>query len=485
MQTASQYNDLKDDIHNFVQRLETKGIDNLLLGRLIEVSDNLDSPNPEWYSVDFYKTFNPALLLELLRSSYRSDSSFIGVLEIIRNVLVLTPIFLTWFALSKATAAYRELIAVEPKLITEPFLLLWEKGFEGNLTNLSFSHVAFYDTILIGIIIGLTFVVHLYQNKKSEEYDREALYLTSLFSELIWRINKAINRQTKPMQVQVELTKQMTKVVSELSGRSADFQNILTAEQDRLAHLVKINHEQILDLNNIMDGFENSSTELSKFSNNINHTLAHTNNLISEQKAITTSLNGAQIDLTKNLISLQAQFRSFEDVSQGIMHTMGSNFNDLSYAAHVELTQMNKNILETNKQTDILVKAIQGLVSSQDKILFTFQREVEINTAAFNSFQQSKIDISELKKTNNEMLTALVTNNSELIIEFRSILLAMGQNPKGMSLLSPSSKNYESLRLEEKNQTNENWNWRDSIFGGEKQDPKTDNADGKKKGWFG
>ena len=79
-----------------------------------------------------------------------------------RQVLVLVPILLTWYALYEATRAYSRYIAANPDEVRKPFLLLWQEGFGGELGSLSptFSTVAIIDAAIILLIILLTFYAH-------------------------------------------------------------------------------------------------------------------------------------------------------------------------------------------------------------------------------------------------------------------------------------------------------------------------------------
>src|SRR5260221_6983584 len=83
-----------------------------------------------------------------------------GLIEVARNVLVFAPIAVTWFGLSTATDAYQKLISQKPDLVTRPFLLLWQEGFEGVATVMRFSTLAIVDASLIGVLIVLSLLVH-------------------------------------------------------------------------------------------------------------------------------------------------------------------------------------------------------------------------------------------------------------------------------------------------------------------------------------
>lgn len=83
-----------------------------------------------------------------------------GFVEVARNVLVFAPIAVTWYGLSAATDAYAKLIADKPDLITRPFLLLWQQGFDGLINFLRFSTLAIIDASLIGLLIVLSLLIH-------------------------------------------------------------------------------------------------------------------------------------------------------------------------------------------------------------------------------------------------------------------------------------------------------------------------------------
>jgi len=89
-----------------------------------------------------------------------SRSAIWGFVEVARNVLVFAPIAVTWYGLSIATDAYAKLLGEKPDLVTRPFLLLWQEGFEGLVGFLRFSTLAIIDASLIGLLIVLSLLIH-------------------------------------------------------------------------------------------------------------------------------------------------------------------------------------------------------------------------------------------------------------------------------------------------------------------------------------
>lgn len=114
---------------------------------------------------------DPRGLAELLASKH---SRLWAVLEVIRNVLVFAPIAVTWFGLSVAATAYAELLSARPDLVSRPFLLLWQEGFDGRLP-LNFSTLAIIDASLIGILIVLSLALHIRSELRDAQVRTKAL----------------------------------------------------------------------------------------------------------------------------------------------------------------------------------------------------------------------------------------------------------------------------------------------------------------------
>ena len=114
---------------------------------------------------------DPRGLAELLASKH---SRLWAILEVIRNVLVFAPIAVTWFGLSIAATAYAELLTARPDLVSRPFLLLWQEGFDGRLA-LNFSTLAITDASLIGVLIVLSLALHVRSEIQDAQVRTKAL----------------------------------------------------------------------------------------------------------------------------------------------------------------------------------------------------------------------------------------------------------------------------------------------------------------------
>jgi hypothetical protein len=103
----------------------------------------------------FAGAVDPHSLAELLVGR---RSEFWALLEVFRNVLIFAPIGVTWYGLATASEAYGRALTQDPALASKPFLLLWQQGFPGTI---NFSTLAFIDATLIGLLILLSFALHV------------------------------------------------------------------------------------------------------------------------------------------------------------------------------------------------------------------------------------------------------------------------------------------------------------------------------------
>ncbi len=93
--------------------------------RLSDLAAALRTPEGRmrWSEVDLRRVFSTERIA-LQQARVDVGAAQLGIIrkaDLIRNVLVLVPIFLTWFALAEASRAYARFIAANPDEISKPF----------------------------------------------------------------------------------------------------------------------------------------------------------------------------------------------------------------------------------------------------------------------------------------------------------------------------------------------------------------------------
>lgn len=184
---------------------------------------------------------DPRALAELLAGAH---SRLWVVLEVLRNVLVFAPIAVTWFGLSIAAGAYADLIAARPELVSQPFLLLWQQGFAGRIV-FNFGTLAIIDASLIGILIVLSFALHL----RSEL--RDVAFQTSVLM--------------KESEIRALLGHASSLGALDIAG--ADVETVLAdmaAEERRIYERASEREGQLFELEGVIDRLRDAAAQLER-----------------------------------------------------------------------------------------------------------------------------------------------------------------------------------------------------------------------------
>ena len=189
---------------------------------------------------------DPRGLAELLASKH---SRLWAILEVIRNVLVFAPIAVTWFGLSIAATAYAELLTARPDLVSRPFLLLWQEGFDGRLA-LNFSTLAITDASLIGVLIVLSLALHVRSEIRDAQVRTKALLKESEIRALLGHVSS----------------------LGALDFGSGDAESILAdmaAEERRIYERAVEREGQLFDLEGVVDRLRDAAIRLERAADSI------------------------------------------------------------------------------------------------------------------------------------------------------------------------------------------------------------------------
>jgi hypothetical protein len=111
----------------------------------------------QWMSVDLINIAGPqAIQREYQRK--RRKSRTIAVLQGMTATMVFMPVFITWLGIKSAVEAYYALLNREPQQMINPFLYMWQDGFNGNLW-LTLSNTGMINAcVLISVILSAVFL---------------------------------------------------------------------------------------------------------------------------------------------------------------------------------------------------------------------------------------------------------------------------------------------------------------------------------------
>lgn len=221
-----------------------------------------DAESGGWEHIDVLRAIDPTEIQSTIRRAPLRSSRLAGF-EVARNLLVLAPVLITWFAIDFAASGYSAAINADPDLVNEPFIHLWEQGFHGHGSRISewltLSTTATIDFVLILILILLTVHIHLQTNLRQSSIERYAAELSSQLRHLLWEAGMELKLRATP-------EGQNTRIMEVASGLLDE----IRAERDRLADVAQERDNIAIELTRFADVFKESMTDLLHSSESVN-----------------------------------------------------------------------------------------------------------------------------------------------------------------------------------------------------------------------
>lgn len=371
-----------------------------------------DDGRQRWAEVDLRRAFNTERLAysyALKREGGYAHSTIAGA-DRLRNVLVLAPILLTWFALAEASRAYNAYIALNPDEVRQPFLLLWERGFGGQASPLapSFSTVALIDAVIIALIIGLTLYSHGRRESREEKIEQTAArFQTELDNALAEAsVALAVDRGSRPAM----LARNVDRLVDRFDQNSQELLNRLRVEHDRLEQLAGRREREFADFGVFASGMRAGAEE--------------THRLLVELRQVSSGLQATLEDLTAEVSSSVDQGRTLLRAVQGLEQvTLSSQQSDqvltrqIATAAEALADAADKGMAGADAAAQaarVATEAVRGigaiahdLANSQTRIEKAVVGEAEANTRLAEAMRGNAGGMAASTRTLSEIESGL------------------------------------------------------------------------------
>jgi len=382
--------------------------------RLQDLADSISSESGRlrWADVDLWRAFNTDHLSHAY--AVRREGGFapksIDIADKIRNVLVFLPIFLTWFALFESVKAYRKYIDNNPDQIGQPFLLLWQRGFDGDggFFATSFSTVAIIDAMVIALVIGLTFYVHGRRERSEDAINETAQTFQRELDNVLAEATVALapDRAGRPAM----LARSVERLAERFEANSQELLTRLQVEHDRLEAISNRREREFADFGVFASGMRAGAEE--------------THKLLLDLRQVSTGLSQALEDLTSEVgISADQQRSLFTAVTSlerlvatGIQSDHGVT-RQLAEAANTLADAADKSLAGAEAAAQagrIASEAVRGiaeissaLASSQTRVETALASETEANSRLAEALRGGMTGVNASAKTLSEVQTAL------------------------------------------------------------------------------
>jgi hypothetical protein len=282
--------------------------------RLERLAAALLDPNESelWIDVDLRRAFHTERLAYTYAVHELGGEAppLIDTMDKIRNVMVLVPIMLTWFALAQAVRDYSAYIENHPDELRQPFLLLWQQGFGGEASwhSPSFSAVAILDALVILLIVTITFFAHGRREQREEEIATTArdfqAHLDNALGEATVRF--AMARTMKPN----SLAEAIGQVVTRFDSTAQELLTRLRVEHDRLDEIASRREREFGDFAVFASGMRAGAEESQR--------------MLIELRQVAGALQTALEDLTSEIGLAGEQQRALLGVTSGLERIVGA-----------------------------------------------------------------------------------------------------------------------------------------------------------------
>lgn len=387
-----------------------------------------------WSDVDLRRAFNTDRLSHAYAVQHEGGYApqSIEIADKLRNVLVLLPILLTWFALGAAVDNYAAFYENNPDRRDLPFLIAWQRGFgeESTLLTPSLSHVAFVDAIIIAAIILLTFYAHGRREAQEDKIADTASEFQAEFDNALAEagVLLATDRSSRP----VRLADAVERMADSFEESSQSLLTQLEVQNDRMEHVAGRREKEFTDFGVFATGMRAGAEEMHR--------------LIVDLRDVSTGLGRALEDLSTDVARSGDQQRSLLLAVTNLEKMTSSSIQN-DQAVSRQLSQAVARLSETAETT------ITGAESAAQAGRVALDAVRGISAIAEDiSASQSRVD--RALSNQNDAATALAESLRQNTSGTQSTALRLTEIGQGLATLSTEFERISSHNAQQINALN-------------------------------
>ncbi|GCE51277.1 hypothetical protein EI42_03433 [Thermosporothrix hazakensis] len=398
-----------------------KESDELAADRLNELADAVDggSYSDAWAASDIHQVINIPAIVHHFRE-HGGKGCFVGWIEMIRNVLILVPLMITWYGISGAISAYGELVQADERKSTLPFILLWQQGFDGRLNGVqAFGTIATADFIILFCVVILTvvsaYLTSLSRQKREEDADKlERLLMHGLAGARLCLTTKNWTQPTNFVTRFDQAIDSFKQVVGELVKQ-------IQEERDALAKLATRQEEETKLFSTFKGELQTSMTGISTSVSQLQSTLTSLTGAVEHLQGDITVLSEPvkQVAQQQGILTTNSQqVISLLDAQIKALTQITDQHEQLSKDLQESLRTLETTLQENSKQADDFAETIQEInkryVDYLDKMRDEHEEQKDLSNRIYDAAERMGRTIELLEEWNNE-ISAVNINMHDIV----------------------------------------------------------------------
>ncbi len=328
--------------------------------------------------LDLRATLDPAAVESRVLTTKQKRPIVLATLELLRNVLVLAPLVVTWFSLGTATQRYYEVISKHQELSTLPFLFLWQQGFpQLGGRSATFQTMATIDGVLLIIVLLIASVVHYSRDVVGTQAEIATSKLSTRAEQIAWRLNSIL--ATHRYQQEILAPLKIVEATEQFKANADALLDIFKSEQTRLESMARDQESSTQNLTAFGSMFEAGVGSLTKYQDSMQSVYQHLSHGVDRLSLQMDRTDSQQRGLLESLTSIGDQAKAVIESAQtdrdGLrtaVSKLGDQISQNTIGIQILATaadQMKELGVILSQSKDSLLKAVDGLSTNTERVL--------------------------------------------------------------------------------------------------------------------
>lgn len=360
-----------NNAHDLAQRIaivreELSIFNPTFASQLRKLGDDIESQSTRaWSRLDLTRMFD---LDGAFDNYFPNLTRWLYPLEAIRNILILLPLIVTWYAIGNAANHYQALLQTQPDMAKQSFLVLWQTGFEGR-TSLTLGDIAWWDVLLLGFVVMTTALVLSLQQSRNKQVSKLRTDLFNILFDATLEI--ATQDARRPIEVVARLGDE-SRLLAESIRNMKEWLDTQMAETKELADFIRQALEQeINELKAVSEKNRETASNLGQFTAQLQNTTITIRGAIIDLTHVIQEIPSISSNLAKSHHELANALQTIADDQKnafGLLRQATNTMQDSAGILKITTENFGKGVKQLGQSSDILSESTKQVGSLGETI---------------------------------------------------------------------------------------------------------------------